>query len=145
MKKELKKYLEEMIENEWNRYRSELLEESSRKIERDNDIYVNCEDNSFLGTEISFDTIFKFNNKLYGLYLIEPDGIDHIEIYQIIEVNPMILLDDNYKEDEYMTDDLIFQYQIKETGFSIEKEYDFRTFNGERYECDFKPVLREEK
>lgn len=33
MKKELKKYLEEMIEDEWNRYRSELLEESSRKIE----------------------------------------------------------------------------------------------------------------
>lgn len=145
MKKELKKYLEKMIEDEWNRYRSELLEESSRKIERDNNIYVNCEDNSFLGTEIVFDNTFKIDNKLYGLYLIEPDGIDNIEIYQIIEVNPMILLDDNYKEDEYMTDDLIFQYQIKETGFFIDVKTNFENFNGERYVCDFKPVLREEK
>lgn len=145
MKEELKKYLEKMIEDEWNRYKSELLEESSRKIERDNDTYVNCEDNSFLGTEIVFDNTFKINNKLYGLYPIEQDGVDDIEIYPIVEVNPMILLDDNYKEEEYMTDDLVFQYQIKETGFFIEIKTNFKNFNGERYSCNFKPVLREEE
>lgn len=141
MKKELKKYLEEMIEDEWNRYNNEILEETSEKVIDDDNIYVNYEDYTYLGGDIVFDNTFKFDNKLYGLCLNENEDEDSKEVYSVVEINPMILLDDDYKEDEYMDITLIDPYLIEYSGFDIEVKIGIKFFNKEKYMCYIKHIL----
>ncbi len=143
MNKELRKYLEKMIEKEWHRYRMDVLKESSRKVEENDNIYVNYNDYDCLGEDIYFNNIFKFGNRLYGLYSNEfCDNKNDKNVYSIVEVNPMILLDDEYREDDNI-DDLILQYQIKYSGYDIEVQTDIKYFSGEKYICYIKPVLIE--
>ena len=151
MKEELRKYLNKMIENEWNRYRTDVLEESSEKIIKDNNIWVSYEDWEFLGEDIVFNGIFKLNGELYGIkdsYYLDTNEDDiYDEVYSIYKIDPMILLDDEYErrkeEDElyYLIDD----YEIEFSDFNILVHSETKYFNGERYMCYFKPVLVEEE
>lgn len=138
---EVKEFLQNIIDEEYKRYLDGVYEESAEIIEDNSNVFINKEDYEALIGGMIFSQILKNDKTIYGTYM---DVINENErVVHIVEVNPMIAFEENYKEleEDYELNGLIKDYTIKETGFIIKMQREEKDIDDVMYVCNFKPIL----